>query len=1089
MANVNPTDHDHRALLVPDAGVLGVAMTATTQAGVKVGPATMTTGSGSMALATSGTPDAAWDDEITVITTEAGTAGTATVRHKYTANADYHSWDPPIAAAGFEFIDRTTTADYYGRIHAIRMPDTGRTMAVVSATAGLDTVQVWLQDAFGLWSSVTVASPGNSTAACLVAIPRGTGWRYLCFYTHQQSATSTQIRMSYSDDSGATWTVGSTSCLSTALTQAGSAYPRLRAVYLNGAICLVVWRNLTSDYLAQYVSTDGGGTLDLVETFSSSLRGCHDMVVYGSSIYIGWIYNESTRTTDHTPYVARLSSASQPISSVMGAAVNVQPDTGTYLSEWGTSAIGVLTAAEFAMVVDDDGLIWCYGIDFDSTASRESIIRVSADLGETWADPFISSHVPVGVCWWPGGDTSTYPSNLCAVLERGRVTMLHTSVSNPLNDNATLMATYLGGWSTRGMNEDATYSGVRRYLGVAGWDHCYLPLDKPGDIAGGYTETIAGTATSSIVNRGLQLDQGAAGDSVSYTITPAMTGTDEYGIVAEFHVDVASGDWVGDVRISNGAQAFSARATVNATSIVVRDLYAGANLKTWTTTAGANGGVVRISLDTTSYGGNNGRVTVSYRQDGPYVGGVINHGPRADRVWEASYSATGLTRSAVATAAVTWGTAGGTANGRAYWRLVAYSDGDYTAGNAEATGTYPTRGRILPSSIRPLHLAEGARIHATGGYSYRGDTWTIPAAYEYPVTNLDPSRKPSPRTVWRSSASGTTCDLTWTVDLGWWPGDLLGVLILGANWRTGSLYYGSGLTKIMDIDLGYTGLGFVRGRDVIVPAPTGAGLGWFAHEGALRGATVDLGGGDLRKVRHNHAGAWLASGAATDYPAARVMLEDYDAGDAASGTLDLRMPGGLFIADTLTSTDLLTLRIDAQSTAEGYYETGTILIGKVHLLRQYARGRVAAWSPSTELVTMDNGARFARTKGSTRRKVEITWDDPIDMSDVSGSVTSAPASYSIGTGGDQVAARGATPYTVGGLMDLVGGPRLPIGYCPAVPIQSGAITAASPIRILNPHGYLYGRAMVEEWRTDAQLGNEDKTELVRGGLLTIEEEK
>ena len=37
--------------------------------------------------------------------------------------------------------------------------------------------------------------------------------------------------------------------------------------------------------------------------------------------------------------------------------------------------------------------------------------------------------------------------------------------------------------------------------------------------------------------------------------------------------------------------------------------------------------------------------------------------------------------------------------------------------------------------------------------------------------------------------------------------------------------------------------------------------------------------------------------------------------------------------------------------------------------------------------------------------------------------------------------------------------------------------------------FLYGRAMVEEWRTDAMLGQENSSEEVKGGLLTIEEER
>lgn len=1083
MSNVTPKT-DLRMLITPlERALVGaplpdgttVSLVANEEAGPRVGgfvPVrdTPTT------LVSSGTLDASIPD-VTVSTVLAGGVGTATWGWTPDGGSAMY-WDPPASVSGFELIDHALTSlRFQNGITGVRRPDTGLLLAVASDSISV-ALDCYIQDLRGKWSSSTVVAD-YAPHSCVIAVPNGSAWRYLCLYM-QGSASAVGVRMSYSDDDGATWSVGSTRGMR-GDTYTESELVRIRAAYLNGKILLLVYYRpgTGTDTIDQWVSTDGGGTFTRVETFSTDLRAYPDCYAYNGAIYVAYLKYESGRTgADIFPGVRILTDAAQPLSAAGAGLSDVVPEDAGWPMEWGTQTAGEFTAGECAIVVDDDGVVYVYGLDYAGT--REGICRLYKD--GAWQDPYISGHSsPVGVCWWSGQDTSTHPRNLYAVPERGRVAMLHTAAGNPVNPDASLFVAMLGGWSDVCMPQDDDYDDG---LGVAGWERIWLPYDEPEVIGATWTRTLTGTATAALGSLGLTLTTGV-GESLYYTAAPAMGGLyDSNGVLFEVHVDVGSGTFTQQVTISNGANDFTFSLAVTTTTIVLRDVNAGTNLVTVNTTAQQSGIALRIHAYATSYAGNNGAVKAWYRTDGPWAGGVVNYGPRQYRDWTVigTGAYTGRTRGAAAAASVSWGFSAIT--GAATVRMVAFTDGQYVASTTPATN-----GRLLTGPAAPLHLTGGLRMHATSGPTVYGDTWTHTLAYDYAVEHVDPVLHPSPRVRHRSTTMAQPIDLTWTTDVGWQAGDPLAVLILGANWRTATLYRDPlGASAVCSIDLGVTGLGFVRSRDQIVPA-AGANLGFFAHEGSLVGATLDINAaGVYRKIRHNRAGAWMATGAADTYPSVRATLEEYDPADAASGTLDLWMPGGLFIVTDMAATDTLMLRIDAQDTADGYIETGTVFIGRPHVLRQYARGRSRVWTPNAEMTTLATGARMARRRGPPRRSVELAWTDAIDETNVStGSTT--PDHYTLGyTSAPAVGAPAATPMTIAGILAGMDGARVPLVYLPAFKQPAAALASSTPYVELDPTAYLYGRITSESWRTDAVLGSEHASELTQGGALVIEEE-
>jgi hypothetical protein len=1070
------------ALLLPEFRTLGATMTATSQAGPKPGGFTRSsTPSTALTLLSSGALDFGVD-ALDVRTLQAGGVGRATVRWSY-ASENYRSWDPPVLVTGFEFVNRTTVASRWIRPHVARIPSTGSVVAV--ASKNLNDIACWRQlhtsTARGTWSETEVAATGNNTVGCIVPLPSG---RLVALYTYQTATARSQIRMSFSDDAGATWALGSSACLASDLAKASTAYKRIRAVELNGLLSVLLWEQDTTDTLYQYVSTDGGASLGLVETFSTANRAAPDMAVSRGVIYVATAEYVSGRASSTlVPYVRALASASMPLSSVTGVDA-AATTSGAY--EWAVRTGVLLTSAECAILADDDGRLWLYGQNYDAAGTNETMARVSTDLGTNWEFNFNSSiggGTPLYV-----GDSTSYLRDIAVAPERGRAVLLHRSLAGG-GASDSLCASYLGGWSSVGMPQDEVSTLTNR--GFVGFDQLWLPIDKPQNTAGGLaTETLSGAATSTLGSSGLTLDAGAL-ENAYYTEAPVTSGAPTSGVLYEWHLLMTSGTAVHSLTISDGsANSYSVRVSVTTTTVTLRDMVAGANIGSAYSIDTTKGIALRIAIDKGSgaWGTAVGRVRAWVRPDGPYSGATINYGPRADRYWTQVESSTTLAAGSATASAASWGIVSGSAATVTY-RLRGSSSGTYVAGNILASPAGTSRGRVISSASSPLHLAYGLRAHALGGPTQAGDTWRHTTAYEYPVEAIDPQRHPSPRRRHRSTTDATDHDIVYSgIDLGWRAGDALGVLVLGTNVPSMSLYSGAGAgVLVATMDMRITGLGYTRSRGQIIPA-TGAALPWQASEGVLRGARVDLGTGIIRKVRHNQAGAWQATGAPGTYASTRLQLEDYDSGDPSSGTLDLWMPGGFFMTEALTATDTLTLRIPAATTREDYFEIGTVLIGRVRILRQPAWGRSVRFSPSYSLTTSATGARTARALGPGRRAFGLTWDDGFNTSPIHIAGT-APNFISLGySGADALASFADTPRTLSGILQEHDGAGLPLGYLPAIPQRSSATSAASPYRDLDPNGAIYCRALTETLRTDAVLGDEQVDEHVKVGLVDLEEE-
>lgn len=1071
MGQNQPAD-DLRGFMAPFAHTLGATMTATSEAGPLPGvfaPVART----ALALHATGTLDEDLAD-ITLETERAGGIGAATFRWRNTGET--RSWDPPTAISAFEYIVRSTTTTYRYP-HAVRR-STGRVVASVI----VDGNDVYTRrQTTTAWSSVLVKATGAATKAGLVELPDG---RLVCLYARSVSAASTQLGMSYSDDGAATWTEGSETCLETPWAFASSEILRLRPFYLNGRVGLLVWRqDGSTDYLYQLVSADAACTFQTVETTSDAYEACPDVAVRDGVAYIVHVEYDTTLTTSQfVPYLRKLASPSFPLSvAEKTLAVSSAEDM-----EWGALTGSRFTSAELALFADDDGILWLYGVDFDNAASREVGCYRSADGGDTWGSTWGSGvdHHADGVSPYWVGDVDTYMRDLCVVPERSRALLFHSHVETGPADSS-LSVAYLGGWTTFAHPEDYTYPYGR---GVSGWHVVLLPFDEP-DVTGTiWTRTRTGAASIGVGAEGFLL-QSTGGDQIYYDAAPDISGDPNAGILIVRQYKVTLGQDTFQVRISNGTNAFEIRVLVSPTDIQLRDMHAGTDIATVTTTAATFGIQVAISVrlaDGGAYGTNTGRVTAKYRQVTDATG-YLAKSDRGD--WATIGISSVLQSAAVATSRIRWGHTLVSTN-ESTTRWLGYTHGQYVAGDKGDAD--PDRGRTMCSKASPAHIHGGLRVHATRGPTVSGDSWTHTTHHHYAVENIDVSRSASPRVPWRSTSTSQQDIKLTGLDLGFSVGELVGCFVHGANFRTASLYRDLTATdKILDLDLALaTGLNFARDRDQVSPVDAlGSTCDYFLHENFLAGGSFRSNASVVRRIRYNFAGNWLASGT---YRKTRLTLTGYAGGDPASAnTGEIWSPTGLFINELLTSTDNLMLRIPSQATAEGYFELGCMVIGRVRLVgRQWGHGRVLEFTPAYEIVQSKSGSRHVRVLGPARRATEVNWSFGLDQTGLHTAGT-APDYQTLGYNlALPIGVRPDTPTFLQGLSQEISGAATPIVLIPAIPQPSAAPTAASPIRIVDPYRLLYARMVSESLRADNVWGDEhrDPGEVVRVGTARFEEE-
>lgn len=1044
---------------------------------------------------------------------------------RYGASEDYRGWDPPQTITGFETLNYTTTVNTWAHPHIIRLQSDG---LVIAVRKNADRVVAWTR-AYGAttWTeSGPIFTNGSYTLTdaggpALCQLPSG---RLLVFMQDEVSATEMQIRMSYSDDDGATWTTGSKSCLADSILFADYQPSRMRAAYLNGQIMLLVQVLDTvgandRNRIQQYASSDFGATFTLVSTttvdYTAGIAGYVtnkafvELSVVSEQFLVTYLSERDggAFASAITPYRRVLANA---LLSLDAAFEDIAVDSLDVM-EWGVrAATAGITTGDLATWLDEDGRVYMAGRDHDTAggALSECHTQYSDDGGVTWQFPGASSSPGLGAAFWFGHDAAKYPSAFAICEQGGRAVMVHSFTSDTDNHDPSLMVTCIGGYSTVTLPNMVGKSTAQENR--ISWEFTYLPFYLPDAVAAVWTLVVANAPVITLDAGTLKIADGGAGTSTAEYTNAAMATTMARGVIALIdglcttttvgagaHSKIRWGDATGSykVRVRYSSQ----------DGIVLTDLVAGAQIAADTTAAAKAAAQTGVQIlmhgnnPGTGAPGNDGYVSAWWR--------AVPTGSEGDHKWTLLGSSTTLQLEAVAfaQAEVKFGILAG-ASTVARFKIHGASSQEFAG---EGLTAFSNPGDLIGRSVAatPVFVDSGTRINATDGPAFVGDIWHIDTRHQHDIENIHPDVSATPRRGWRS-LDETQQELIWVYDSTLDQdtrvlGGSLSLYLGEINFKTSELWsYDKASTtwiKLADIDtsIGQTALCFSRKGDLVQPSasqPGTPGEVWYTYN-ILANSYVQLkltgdgGSTVIRKIVTNSEGAWRQDTGATKL--AKITLEGVlstdPVGDTGATNMQIWGKDVLVVVNNPTKFTRLKLVIPAQDTYEGYFKIGVRVIGHVAwFARQYSWGRILEHAANNEVTEGRSGTRRVRNLGPMRRSVQLAWVDGID---VSGATQKNPvADYITAYTGSTVpvASPADTPYLVAGISEQLQGATQ---ICVYIPTYARAANGTTPFVQTNRNNMLLVR-LVTSPRLESILGEEwgSPGEVFQVATTTWEEE-
>ena len=972
------------------------------------------------------------------------------------AETDKFGWDGPQLLSGWDTLFWSDDSTEKSARPDIARLNSGKLLALglQDKTSFAQTVKIYDPDAASNnWSTagtITLDTSSEQKGPALCVLPSD---RVLAFI-----ASGAQVDVYFSDDDGANWAAYSFRCLDDAV---GNADIReMRAAYSNGEVLLLVQftDGAGKDNLAQYASDDLGGMFIQVED--------------------DWVSSESEEV---------LAISLTEIEGAFLFAYHSDPAAGAnkYISRRVSSAFDRLEAAEkveirngmvtlapaCSIYRDDTGVVFAL-VSRDVSDDDLHAVR-SDDGGLTWEE-FSEA------AFFSGSSSDAHLISFAAESVAGRTVVLTRWDADTSNeDPQSLGVIYLGGSSTHSAPAkdgavdfvDTDYVSFNKNTSSAAGGGAYLPIVAPRDV--GWTDT--GVGTDDLVDSHLEITTAANQRYFSRTLS---SGNEEERLFAEFSVRVESGG-----SVSTQDVAFVARIGDTATF----DYEIAINLKTSgfalydRNSSSQIGSTVSIDITKTlniRIAMDKGNVKTWYARPDHYrewtegPGGAVSNGGSGGN------------------SLVLFGHAA-TASATSSWAMVGYCfwPGRWSPISSGFADVWSTPDDLHPRSysVSPTGVFDGVRIGAVSGPTRHNEQWFIEADYDYPAEHLLPATNANPRAAWRSTNELENI-FAWDISglaNAHVENPCFGVVLLGINFKTAVLERKTGgvWTTVCTINAaeGFESLRFARDGGAVYPETGGSAhkAGRYIQYQELEGGTfVDSTNAKYRKIGNNSEGAWTDEGA--KYPT--VWIDGADDSEATSGDCEIWAPNAAGIAHSLPDPDqrYWRLRIPAQTTADGYFEIGQMLIGPIAIFgTQYGRGRQVVTRHNSEIFTLDNGTTRARSQGPVSREIEFAWVDGIDQSQIN-KTDPVPDFVAGSVAGGGIASVKDSIYLMRGLIARQKGPVSPVVYFSRIAADS------TDDQTNNPREFIYGRIISDHSRQNI-LGDEEKTDVDRLGTITIQE--
>jgi len=1033
----------------------------------------------------------------------------------------YLGWEQPGVITQWEGVT-FTAADSEVEQDVATLPD-GSLVAV--ARQGVD-ILTWRRAPDGTtWAAPATVYDGT-------ADDRPAYWPCLCVIGDElyclawrRSAYGTPTLPEYyiavwrSTDSGATWSEVQDYATTEGDVHAG-AIPwggsqrmylgRIRAAYRDGEVLVVahLQEDLDAstpgtgyaDWIRQWSGPGLLARLDLVGTFQGGSEGwaLPDVEATAAGFLVAWIGGGTFAKA------APLGSAWQPLNTATAADV---ADIIGARGGWTAPAVGVsaLTGVGgIALAVDPMGLavvVGSCGSTLGEPGAGALVGSYSPDGGASW-HPLHKTRDPIdaipSLIWYPDDNTAgtlgNYPTTYGATFQRGRVVVVHGWHAAVGNEDDSVGAMYLGGWS------DLTMPTAEHGIRVgdrSGWGRHWLPFELPEDQA--YTVTTGGTVVSvlgSALGGSQSLTTSGAGGQHYYrqTGTAAVSGL----MIAMCEADVA-GDLAGSLtagecalrlRLADGSHGVEVELRITDTAVrIIDDPDGGAS--TLATVSGLKSGTPytwRVGMAMVADTGADRGLQVWYRESDTH------EARRWTRV--GSWTLTDDNAAGGTVPHIEWGHIVASAtNRRTIWRRLTWSlpSWENIADRAQwhdldqAGGDSPALLHGRPIGSGQVYALDGWTVGGRRGPGLIGDSWSVPVSGEYEIARALTLDTPSRRIHHRTVDTSTAVIIPWAADPGR-PGvedeehpPVMALRIL-ANWRRGRLEYktvAGAWTTAAVIDMRvidgtpYTRTGrrlrcseagsTYLHRDEVDPAWT---VEWEPDEGASV----------YRHPAGNAPGRWSSS---TSEPRASIELQSTEAGDPTTGgDLHLWSPHATVLIEGITATAWRLWIDPAHGTADGDYRTH-IMWGEAHLLAlppSWGRGFTAL--PGHDRAELEGGigVRVARAPASS--ELRMAWDDGVDETEIG---TAGEVRYVTGsTGAEPAASIGEIPRSLVRALDRQDG--RPVGWVAWDRSAFGTVT------LLRAHEQHWGTVEAAPDR-EVSLGVEGDTEVVRVGTITIRGEQ
>lgn len=997
-----------------------------------------------------------------------------------TSGSNYRGCDLPNVCTAFEPLPQSGVTHLSP--HIARLPNDKLMIAYWDDSVEV-AVRVRDPDSETWGAAVAVhTEAANNPRPCLQVTPGG---RVHLYVYETLDANKLQIRLYYSDDDGATWS-NAGFVLSDAIDRAVyTDFFRIRTGYLNGQMLMLLHLELDggtyTDVLSQWASSDGGHTFEEVYTQDGTdieNAGASPEIVIDQGVFlVGFLRIGST--DEVYAEFRRLGTAFYRFDYTKVLGDTLDRDSG---NDWGNVNTGVIEHPYFAFWGDDDGSLYCTGVDYFSGSAP--ILR-SADHAETWLGTGTSaSFTSLGQTWWNAGDTDYIPVDFAAVSFRGKSLVISNFVRNATQRDA-LVLFYLGGWQTNTM-ANRTY--IQKPTHRKGWENhgysCYEP-DEPA------VWTASGAGTASIdADIFLNLVSTAVA-AIEYYVVP--TTTLFQGLNAEFTVKREPGVGTNPrmiLRISDATpECYGIYCEIDGTTAYLYDYISSTLI----------GSVTLPDSDSDFY-----RIRMAIQDDNGRAW-IAPDDTDADTDWTEIGSSSSLTDSGVNSGnLIQFGQPIGA--GESYWKEWHYSEGAYTSALMWTAGQanenkYP---RNVISS--PVWFGENVRLSADTGPTVAGDTWTITPTAEYPLENLDPRTAPSPKRTWRSRLSSEMSPLTDEIRIAYSLSTIVeyGMSDLWALWLQGVncaeieiyLYYGGAwnLVDTTKVDQ-FSG---TRAGGTVRANPAGATSGsakW--RRGELDGAgiefvTLPLASDWTGKITENRQGSTVISGAVNSVRFA-ATIEGWTGALSASPTVRIWPKRHLVLMNLANFANEIRgvqIRIPRQAVGtatkpgnpyDGYFEIGKLVVGPVWVWgHDYSNGRSITYQLKQDVTEAEDGTRTVRALAPMRRVVELSWADGTDTCNYQNE--DLPDYTSFADSNPAVALVHDTPLDIVDEIRQLQGAATPVVYLPSMPRN----TAGGYEKW--GQGAVYGRIVQSETSLDTIFGEEEDSEIFRLSRLVIEEE-